>query len=197
MTRYLLAFVAAASLGAVVPQYVGLGFAHILPNGLDHILFILGLFFVARDLYTLLFQITLFTIAHSLTLGLAMNGLLTVDNHWVEIAIGLSIAFIAVENLFHQKLGRWRPAMVFAFGLIHGLGFAHSFEETAVSSAVMLPALFSFNLGVELGQLAVVGIAYAMVAAWWKREWYMPRIAHPASVLIAVTGLYLALERSL
>lgn len=180
-----------------MPQYVGLGFAHILPGGLDHILFILGLFFVARDLYTLLLQVTLFTVAHSLTLGLAMNGLLRVDNHWVEVAIGLSIAFIAVENLFHQKLGRWRALMVFGFGLIHGLGFAHSFEETAVSSAVMLPALFSFNLGVELGQLAVVGMAYAVTAAWWNREWYVPRVAHPASVLIAVTGLYLAAERSL
>jgi len=197
MTRYLFAIVAAASLGAVVPQYVGLGFTHILPNGLDHILFILGLFFVARDLYTLLFQVTLFTVAHSLTLGLAMNGMLTVDNHWVEIAIGLSIAFIAVENLFHQKLGRWRPAMIFLFGLIHGLGFAHSFEETIVAREVLLPALFSFNVGVELGQLAVVGIAYALVAAWWKRDWYLPRIAHPASAMIAVTGLYLALERSL
>ncbi len=197
MTRYLLAFVAAASLGAVVPQYVGLGFTHILPHGLDHILFILGLFFVARDVYTLLFQVTLFTIAHSLTLGLAMNGLLTVSNHWVEIAIGLSIAFIAVENLFHQKLGRWRPAMVFVFGLIHGLGFAHSFEETAVAKEVLLPALFSFNLGVELGQLAVVGIAFAVASAWWNRDWYLPRIARPASVMIAVTGLYLAIERSL
>lgn len=197
MTRYVFAFLAAASLGAVVPQYVGLGFTHILPHGLDHILFILGLFFVARDVYTLLFQVTLFTVAHSLTLGLAMNGLLSVSNHWVEVAIGLSIAFIAVENLYHHRLGRWRPWMVFAFGLIHGLGFAHSFEEAAVSPSVMLPALFSFNLGIELGQLAVVGIAFAVVSVWWNRDWYLPRIARPASIMIAVMGLYLAIERSL
>ncbi len=197
MSRFLFAVLAAASLGAVVPQYVGLGFAHILPNGLDHVLFILGLFFLSRDLYSLLFQVTLFTVAHSLTLGMALHGLLSVDHHWVEIAIGLSIAFIAVENLLHQKLGRWRPIMIFLFGLVHGLGFAHSFEETVVARDLMLPALFSFNVGVELGQLAVVGLAYALAAAWWERDWYLPRVAHPASALIAVTGLYLALERSL
>lgn len=197
MTRYVFAFLAAASLGAVVPQYVGLGFTHIVPHGLDHILFILGLFFVARDAFTLLTEVTLFTVAHSLTLGLAMNGLLSVPSRAVEVAIGLSIAFIAVENLYHHRLGRWRPWMVFAFGLIHGLGFAHSFEETAVSPSTMLPALFSFNLGIELGQLAVVGAAYLLAVTWWNRDWYLPRVARPASVMIAVMGLYLALERSL
>lgn len=197
MSRLLLAVIVTASLGSVVPQYLALGFTHIVPHGLDHVLFILGLFFLARDAYTLLLQITLFTIAHSLTLGLAMKGLIAVPTAAVEVAIALSIAFIALENLFHDRLSRWRPGLVFGFGLIHGLGFAHIFEEVPVEPALLLPALFSFNLGIELGQLAVVGIAFALVAAWWRCEGYARFIARPCSAMIAVTGLYWAVVRSL
>jgi hypothetical protein len=186
---------ASASLAAVVPQFIGLGFTHILPHGLDHILFILGLFLVARDSQTLLYQTTLFTMAHSMSLGLAMQGMLSVPDRAVEIAIGLSIAFIALENLYHARLSRWRPAMVVAFGLVHGLGFAHSFEHTTVAPGNLLPALFSFNLGIELGQLTVIAVAYAAAAAWWQRDWYVERVCRPASVAIACAGLYLAAAR--
>jgi hypothetical protein len=140
---------------------------------------------------------TLFTLAHSLTLGLSIYGFLSVPTQVVEIAIAMSIAFIAIENLFHDHLSRWRPWVVFGFGLVHGLGFAHSFQETLVNSDDFLAALFSFNLGIEFGQLAVVGIAYAVVALWWKRDWYRAAIARPASALIAASGLYWALERSI
>ena len=197
MIRRLVSLLAVASLGAVVPRYVGLGFTHILPQGLDHILFILGLFFMARDAFTLLFQITLFTIAHSLSLGLSLHGIIALPTQWVEVAIALSIAFIAIENLFLDRLSRWRPWMVFAFGLVHGLGFAHTFADTSVEAAAFLPALFSFNLGIELGQLAVVGLAFVAVSAWWQRAWYRPAIARPASAMIAIAGLYWAIERSL
>lgn len=197
MNRSLAAFIAAASLGTVIPQYVALGFTHILPGGLDHILFILGLFLLARDAFTLLVQITLFTIAHSLTLGLSLMGWVALPTQWVEIAIALSIAFIAVENLFCDKLSKWRPWMVFGFGLIHGLGFAHTFQEHVVDAASLLPALFSFNVGIELGQLCVVGIAFALVSTWWRREDYTQLIARPASAVIALTGVYWAIERSL
>jgi len=197
MTRFAFALIAAASLGSVVPKYVALGFTHILPGGLDHILFILGLFLLARDAFTLLLQVTLFTMAHSLTLGLALSGLVSAPTTMVEIAIALSIAFIAIENLCSERLSKWRPWMVFAFGLIHGLGFAHTFQETPIDAASLIPALFSFNVGIELGQLAVIGIAFAAVAAWWKRDWYAGMIARPASAVIAATGLYWAIERSL
>lgn len=86
--------------------------------------------------------------------------------------------------------------MVFCFGLIHGMGFAHSFSETQLDSGDFLPALFSFNLGIELAQLAVVGLAYAAVAVWWNRENYREYIARPASALITASGLYWAIERS-
>ena len=197
MTRYLLATLAAVSLGAIVPRYVGLGFSHILPGGLDHILFILGLFFMARDAFTLLLQITLFTLAHSLTLGLSLYGVVSLPTQWVEVAIALSIAFIAIENLFTEHLSRWRPVMIFVFGLVHGLGFAHTFQDSPVSAEAFLPALFSFNVGIELGQLAVVGVAFAAVAKWWECHWYRRLVSRPASAVIAVAGLYWAVERSL
>jgi hypothetical protein len=113
----------------------------------------------------------------------------------VEVAIALSIAFIAIENLYFENLSRWRPWVVFGFGLVHGLGFAHSFKESLVDPGDFLPALFSFNMGIEFGQIAVVGIAYAAVALWWKRDWYRAAIARPASILIAASGLYWAVER--
>lgn len=192
-----LALLAAASLGIVVPRYVELGFSHILPDGPDHILFILGLFFLGRSFETLLIQITTFTLAHSLTLGLSLYGLISVSDRVVEVAISLSIAFIAVENLFKDRLSRWRPVMVFGCGLIHGLGFAHAFQETPVGPGDFLPAIFSFNIGIELGQLAVVGLAFAAVALVWNREWYRRAIAQPASAIIALAGIYWAVERSL
>ncbi len=198
MTRTLLAFslLAAAGAGAVVPRYFLLGFTHILPGGPDHILFILGLFFLTREFAPLLFQMTLFTLAHSLALGLSIHGFLSVPTPAVEIAIALSIAFIGIENLLFNRLSHWRPAVVFCFGLVHGLGFAHSFQARGVDTGEFLPALFSFNMGIECGQLAVVGIAYAAVAAWWKRDCYCTTIARPASMVIAASGLYWAVERS-
>lgn len=189
-----LVFLAAAS--AAVPEFFVIGFTHILPYGADHILFILGLFFLTRGFGPLLFQMTLFTLAHSLTLGLSLYGIISLPERVVEIAIALSITFIAMENLFHEDLSRWRPWMVFGFGLIHGLGFAHSFSERILAPADFLPALFSFNLGIEAGQIAVVGIAYAAVALWWNRDCYRKVIARPASVIIAASGLYWAVERS-
>ncbi|MES2657225.1 MAG: HupE/UreJ family protein [Verrucomicrobiota bacterium] len=197
MTRSLIGLMILASTAAVVPKYFGIGFTHVLPDGLDHILFILGLFFLTRDFGVLLFQLTLFTLAHSLTLGLSLYGFLSVPTNVVEVAIALSIAFIAIENLFRDHFSRWRPWVVSGFGLIHGLGFAQTFQETIVGPEDFLPALFSFNLGIEFGQIAVVGIAYAAVAVWWKRDWYRSVIARPASVMIAALGLYWAVERSI
>lgn len=197
MIRLLPLILIVFSTAAVIPEYFGIGFRHILPEGPDHILFILGLFFLARDFRPLLMQMTLFTMAHSLTLGLALYGLVSVPTTAVEVAIALSIAFVAVENLAGDKLARWRPAVVFVFGLIHGLGFAHSFEGTKVATEDFLPALFSFNLGLEAGQMAVVALAYAAVATWIKSEWYRRAIAVPGSVVIAAAGVYWAVERSL
>ncbi len=177
-----------ASAAAVVTGAFVSGFSHILPYGIDHILFLLALFFLTRDFGSLLAQMTLFTMAHSLTLALSMYGLVSVPSLLVEVAIALSIMFVAAENLFRETVSRWRPWVVFASGLVHGLGFAHSFARTEIPAADLLPALFGFNMGIEAGQLVVVGIAYALVAVWWKRESYGRMIARPASFVIAVSG---------
>lgn len=196
MTR-LTAFtlLSAATIGSVVPRYFALGFTHILPDGLDHILFILALFFLSRNFGLLLVQMTLFTLGHSLTLGLALHGLVSVPSAVVEVAIALSIVLVACENLVLTRLRQWRPWLVFGSGLIHGLGFAHSFSGSPIPEQDFLPALFSFNLGIEGGQLAVVGLAYASVTVWWRRELYVRRIARPASIMIATVGGYWAVER--
>ena len=190
------ALITLATAGIVIPQFFLLGFTHILPDGPDHILFILGLFFLARNFSVLLLQMTLFTLAHSLTLGLSLYGIISVSTTFVEVAIALSISFIAIENLFTEQLSHWRPWVVFAFGLIHGLGFAHTFQAKILSANDFLPALFSFNVGIEAGQLVVVGLAFAAVGAWWKRDFYVKAIARPASALIALTGLYWAVDRA-
>ncbi len=106
------------------------------------------------------------------------------------------LAFEGFENLSQRDLSRWRPAVVFCCGLIHGLGFAHSFAESPVAPAEFLAALFSFNLGIEFGQIAVVALATVAVAAWWRRDFYRRLIARPASVASAASGVYWAVERS-
>jgi hypothetical protein len=185
-----------AAAGAVIPTHFWSGFTHVLPDGLDHVLFILGLFFLSRSFPLLLFQMTLFTVAHSLTLGLSLYGVISLPVEWIEVAIALSITFVAVENLHAgSRLRAWRPWMVFVSGLIHGMGFAHSFAETPLLQEDFLPALFSFNLGVEFGQLAVLGLAYAAVALIWNRAWHRNAVERPVCVLMAVAGLGMAALR--
>jgi HupE / UreJ protein len=176
------------------------GFRHIVPEGLDHILFVLGLFFLSRSFKPLLWQITAFTVAHSITLALAMLDIVRLPSQPVEVAIAISIAFVAIENLFRQKLTVWRPLVVFAFGLVHGLGFAGAFKEMLGESdepatGEFVRMLVGFNLGVEFGQLAVVAAAFALAGAVWKKEWYRARVAIPASLVIACFGIYWAITR--
>ena len=182
--------------------YVYQGFLHILPMGLDHILFVLALFLLATSLRPLLIQITMFTVAHSLTLALAMLEIVRLPDKPVEVLIAASIALVAVENLFRDTLSRWRPWVIFALGLVHGLGFAGAFKELLGGVpdgdwVGFVGMLAGFNLGVELGQLAVVGLAFAAVGWAWKRPWYRRGIVIPASVVIAGFGLYWALTRAL
>ncbi|RBP44319.1 HupE/UreJ protein [Roseimicrobium gellanilyticum] len=180
-------------MGGVAAHFLSEGFVHIIPEGLDHILFVLGLFFMCRAFPALLLQITLFTMAHSVTFGLGMLGLVKVPGNVVEPLIALSIAMVAVENILLPKPERWkwRLAAVFVFGLVHGLGFANAFQkvEVSLSPATFPIALLSLNLGVGLGHLAVVGVAYLACSAFWNREWYRKAVAVPASGVIAVVSV--------
>ena len=184
------------SIGALVLEYIELGFTHIIPRGLDHIIFILGLTLISKRLMDLVIQVTAFTVAHSVTLALGLYGVLELPASIVEPLIAASIVYIAVENIWHHKVNRSRALVVFAFGLLHGLGFAGVLTELGLPERDFVVGLLSFNIGVELGQLAIILGAYLSVGIWVLRyPWYQSRVAAPVSVLIGVIGCYWFIER--
>lgn len=188
---------ATESAGTVFLRFIVQGFEHIIPKGLDHIVFVLGLFFFSLALKPLLVQVTSFTIAHTVTLALAALGIVSVPASIVEPLIAASIVFVAVENILRPQLGPWRTAVVFFFGLLHGLGFASVLGELGGGQANFLARLIGFNIGVEIGQLTVIAVAFLMVGVWFgSKPWYRARIAIPASVLIALIGAWWLLERT-
>jgi HupE / UreJ protein len=181
----------------IVRQYLWLGYTHILPKGLDHILFVIGLFLLSPRLKTLLLQVTAFTVAHSITLGLSMYGIVSLPSRIVEPLIALSIAYVAIENLLTRELKPWRIALVFMFGLLHGLGFASVLRELGLPRAEFLTALLTFNAGVEIGQLTIIAAAWLLVGAFMERRWYRRAIAVPASSGIALVAVYWTVTRLL
>ena len=177
-------------------RYLALGFTHIVPHGLDHVLFVIGIFLLSRGLRSVLWQVSAFTVAHSITLGLSAYGLVAVPPAVVEPLIAVSIAYVAIENLLLKELGMWRVALVFAFGLLHGMGFAGALSEIGLPRAEYLVALLAFNVGVEGGQLAVIAAALAVVGWQWENHAsYRRRIVVPVSMLIACTAVYWTVER--
>jgi hypothetical protein len=192
------ALVPARSTAEVFRDYTVLGFTHILPKGLDHILFVLGIFLLSRYWRPLLLQVTAFTVAHSITLAASLYGVISLPAAVVEPLIAFSIVCIAVENLLVSDLRPWRVWVVFGFGLLHGLGFAGVLTELGLPEGDFLPALVAFNVGVELGQLAVIGLALLLVGAWARKyPWYRARIVVPGSALIAAVGAWWTIERLL
>jgi len=188
--------VARATRTEVFGQYLVLGFTHILPKGLDHMLFVLGLFLLSTRLAPLLWQVTAFTLAHSITLALSVYGVIALSPAIVELLIAASIVAVAVENLVTSRLHAWRVAVVFAFGLLHGLGFAGVLTEIGLPREDFVTGLVAFNIGVEGGQLAVIAIAFVAVGFWFRdKPWYRARVVIPVSALIALTGLYWMVER--
>ncbi|MFM7742828.1 MAG: HupE/UreJ family protein [Verrucomicrobiota bacterium] len=181
--------------GSTFLSYLKQGFEHILPEGLDHILFVLGLFLLCRAWMPILIQVTTFTAAHTITLALATLGYVTVDPKIVEPVIAASIAIVALENIFRPTFGKFRLLMVFVFGLIHGLGFAQRLIDERIPEGSVVSSLLGFNLGVELGQLAVIALAFA--ATFWIKDEdkYRRWIVIPASVLIALAGIFWAIQR--
>ena len=181
--------------GEVAVDYLVLGFTHILPLGADHILFVLGLFLLSLRLKPILWQVTAFTIAHTITLALTIYGFVSLPASVVEPLIALSIAYVGLENILTSRLHAWRVVIVFAFGLLHGMGFAGVLTEIGLPESDFLVALLTFNVGVEFGQLAVIVLALLAVGTWRTRPWYRRRIVIPASALITLTGLYWTVTR--
>lgn len=181
--------------GTTFLTYLRWGFVHVIPYGLDHILFVLGLYFLSREWRPLIYQVSVFTVAHTITLGLATMGVVNISAAVIEPIIALSIAYVAVENIYRPKYTHWRLLVVLIFGLIHGLGFASVLGDKNLPPALLVTGLIGFNIGVEFGQLAVIALAFA-VTAWLKdAEKYRRYVVVPGSAMIAVMGLYWTVER--
>lgn len=177
-------------------DYIFVGFDHIVPKGLDHILFVIGLFLLAARLRPLLWQVTMFTLAHTITLALGAVGWVNLPGNVVEPIIAASIAYVAIENLFTDKLQPWRPALIFGFGLLHGLGFASVLGDFGLPDGQFIPALIGFNIGVEFGQIAVIAACFLAVGWFRNQPWYHRAIVTPVSLIIAAIALYWVFERT-
>ena len=176
--------------------YLKLGYTHIIPLGVDHILFVLSIFFLNPKLKPVIMQATAFTVAHSITLGLAMYGWITPPSYIIEPVIALSIFFVAMENIITDKLKPSRIAIVFAFGLIHGMGFASALTELGLPRNQFFTSLIMFNVGVELGQISIILLAWFLIGKWFgNKPWYRKRVVIPISAIIAVIALYWTIQR--
>ncbi len=181
----------------IATLYLRLGFEHIIPLGLDHILFVVCLYLLNPKLKSVIWQATAFTIAHSITLGLAMYGYIQPPTAIVEPLIALSIFYVAVENILSEKLKPTRLLVVFLFGLLHGMGFASVLTELGLPPTEYITGLVCFNVGVELGQISVIIACWALLGAWFsKKSWYKTRIIIPLSAIIALIALYWTIERT-
>ncbi len=187
---------------ATAALYVSIGIRHILPGGLDHILFVLAVFLASVHLRALVIQISAFTVAHTVTLAMAASGVIAPSAALVEPLIALTIGFVAFENLIFKDMTKWRPAVVFGFGLIHGMGFAGFFGELGLPPGQFWSSLIGFNIGVEIGQLAVVAVA-AVLGLLLRRtlndrrgtRQYRRFVVLPGSALIGIVGFWWAVER--
>lgn len=176
--------------------YLQLGFTHILPLGFDHILFVLSLFLLSPKLKPVLWQATAFTVAHSITLGLAMFKVITPSPAIVEPIIALSIMYVALENIFSPSLKKSRIGIVFLFGMVHGMGFANALGSLGLPQNSYITSLLMFNVGVELGQLAVILGAFFLFGKWFgNKPYYRKYIVIPLSVLITIMAGYWTVER--
>ena len=180
----------------IIKQYLFLGFTHVIPLGFDHILFILSIFFLNSNIRYVIIQCSVFTIAHSISLGLSAANLIVTDPTIIEPLIALSILVTSIENIVSEKVNKWRLLIILIFGIIHGLGFASTLKEIGIDKSHFLISLLFFNIGVEIGQVVVVLLAYYLISKWFNRkEWYKQRIVYPASSIIGIIALYWTIER--
>lgn len=181
---------------AVFWNYLVTGYKHIIPLGYDHILFIMCVFFLNTNIKKIILQASMFTVAHSITLGLAMYGIIKPPTNIVEPLIALSIVFLALENIFSSKVKPWRMVMVFLFGIVHGMGFAGALSQLGMPHYAFATALIAFNVGVELGQLTIILFMYFFVAKMFSgKVWYRRSVVIPSSLIIALIASYWTIER--
>ncbi|MBE7172458.1 MAG: HupE/UreJ family protein [Williamsia sp.] len=187
-----------APVNHVILFYLKLGVQHIIPQGADHILFVVGLCLLSTKIKTILWQATAFTVAHSITLALSMKNIIIAPGAVVEPIIALSILFVAVENILLSELKPWRVLVVFLFGLIHGLGFASALNEIGLPRNQFYTSILSFNAGVEIGQIAVIVAVFGLVIVpLGKKPWYKKAVVYPLSACIALVAAYWTVQRIL
>lgn len=189
---------AGAGIGNVAWYYFKLGVMHIIPAGLDHILFIISLCLLSSKVKTILWQATAFTLAHTITLALSMKNIIVAPGNIVEPIIALSIVFVAIENIILQELKPWRIIIVFLFGLIHGMGFASVLNEIGIPPDRFTSSVLFFNLGVEAGQLSIILTVFGcIIYPFGKRKEYRKYFVYPISTLIAIVAAWWTIERLL
>jgi len=185
-----------APVNDVVWFYFKMGVSHIIPLGYDHILFVISLCLLNTKVKTILWQATAFTVAHTITLALSMQGIIRLPAGIVEPLIALSIMFVAVENILLNKLKPWRIAIVFMFGLVHGMGFASALNEIGLPRNKFFTSIFSFNVGVEIGQIIIIGLTYLVfIRPFGKSPGYKRNIVYPVSTAIALIAGYWTFTR--
>ena len=174
--------------------FIKAGFEHIIPQGIDHILFVLGLFFSTLKFRSLILQVSAFTLAHSITLALAALGFVKLQLSVVEPLIFLSVVWVAFENCLFKQTTKWRPLIVFIFGLLHGLGFAALLSQYGLPKDNFISLLLAFNVGVEIGQLTVLLVAFILIRLIFRKYKSNNQLKIPASILIGIFGLYWFIE---
>jgi hydrogenase/urease accessory protein HupE len=176
-----------AGKGSVAGSMLWMGLIHIL-GGFDHLVFLFGLILVGGSLRGLIATITAFTVAHSITIALAVLGVWSASPSIIEPAIALSVAYVGIENFFVKSADR-RWLITFPFGLVHGFGFAGALGELAVPREQLVPALLSFNLGVEAGQLAVLAVVLPVLLWARQREWFRTYGVRGLSTVVVLLGV--------
>jgi hypothetical protein len=180
----------------IFSEYVQHGFQHIIPLGLDHIFFIICIFFLNTNIKSIIKQATLFTIAHSITLMLAMKNIIVAPPQIIEPLIALSIVALAAENIIGKSKSSIRSLLIFAFGLLHGMGFASALSSLDFPMYDFSTALIAFNIGVELGQISIILAMYLGIQLIFSaKAYYRTRILIPANVAIGLVAIYWTLER--
>jgi hypothetical protein len=185
-----------APVNEVIWFYFKMGITHIVPLGYDHILFVISLCLLNSKFKTILWQATAFTVAHTITLALSMKGVIKLPADIVEPLIALSIMFVAIENILLSELKAWRIAIVFMFGLVHGMGFASALNEIGLPGNQFFTSIFSFNVGVEVGQISVITLVFLLIIIpLGKKPWYKKWVVYPLSAIIALIAAYWTFER--
>jgi len=180
----------------VIWFYLKMGITHIIPDGFDHILFVISLCLLSNRMKTIFWQASAFTVAHSITLALSMKNIIVAPGQLVEPVISLSIVFAAVENILLSELKPWRVLIVFFFGIVHGMGFASALNEVGLPRNNFFTSILAFNLGVEAGQIIVILLVFGfLVAPFGKRINFKRQFVYPLSIIIALIASYWTIER--